>query len=162
MDLKEISYRRDVQASDRDSVREIVQTTGFFSQTEIDIAVELVDDALARGERSGYGFLFAEQEGKVLGYTCFGSIAGTTGSYDLYWIATHQRYQRLGVGRLILDRSEALMVKEGCRRIYIETSSRSQYAPTRSFYESCGYSRVAFLRDFYASGDDKIIYCKTF
>ena len=162
MDLKKIGYRRDVRASDRDAVRGIVQSTGFFTPEEVDIAVELVDETLARGARSGYHFLFAEQGGAILGYACFGPIAGTAGSYDLYWIATHQRYQRLGIGRLILDRSEALMVKEGCRRIYIDTSSRSLYAPTRSFYESCGYSKAAFLSDFYAPGDDKIIYCKAF
>ena len=112
MNLKKISYRRAIRASDRDAVRELVQSTGFFTQTEVDIAVELVDENLARGERSGYGFLFAEMGGEILGYACFGPIAGTAGSYDLYWIATHQPYQRLGIGRLILGRSEALMVKE--------------------------------------------------
>jgi D-alanine-D-alanine ligase len=108
-----------------------------------------VDENLARGQRSGYCFLFAELGGAILGYACFGPIAGTAGSYDLYWIATHQRYQRLGIGRLILDRSESLMAAQGCRRIYIDTSSRSQYEPTRFFYESCGYDRAAFLSDFY-------------
>lgn len=162
MDLKEVRCRRDVRTSDRDDVREIVHSTGFFTPEEVDIALELVDETLARGRQSGYSFLFAEQAGRVLGYTCFGPIIGTAGSYDLYWIAVHGLYHRKGVGRLILGRSETLMAQEGCRRVYVETSSRSKYAPTRSFYERCGYDRVASLKDFYAPGDDKIVYCKTF
>ena len=162
VDLEEISYRRDVRTSDRDGVCEIVRSTGFFTPSEVDIAVELVDENLARGQRSGYSFLFAERAGRVLGYACFGPIPGTMSSYDLYWIAAHRLYHRKGIGSLILRRSEVLMAEEGCRRVYVDTSSRLQYAPTRLFYESCGYCRVAFLTDFYAPGDDKIIYCKTF
>jgi hypothetical protein len=47
------------------------------------------------------------------------------------------------------------------KRIYAETSSRDLYLPTHVFYENCGYLREAFLKDFYADGDGKIIYSKT-
>jgi hypothetical protein len=46
------------------------------------------------------------------------------------------------------------------RRIYIETSSQAKYAPTREFYRRCGYEPEAVLKDFYADGDDKLIYVK--
>jgi len=44
--------------------------------------------------------------------------------------------------------------------VYIETSNRHHYAPTRGFYLRCGYTQEALLKDFYASGDDKVIYVK--
>jgi hypothetical protein len=52
------------------------------------------------------------------------------------------------------------MAQRGARRIYADTSSRPQYEPTRRFYEACGYRREAFLADFYAPGDGKIIFGK--
>ena len=37
---------------------------------------------------------------------------------------------------------------------------RPPYAPTRGFYLRCGYYQAALLKDFYAPGDDKVIYAK--
>ena len=52
------------------------------------------------------------------------------------------------------------MAARGARRVYVDTSSRSQYEPTRAFYLACGYAREAFLADFYAPGDGKVIFVK--
>ena len=43
----------------------------------------------------------------------------------------------------------------------METSGRESYLPTRKFYEKIGYTVAACVKDFYAVGDDKIIYTKT-
>jgi ribosomal protein S18 acetylase RimI-like enzyme len=52
-------------------------------------------------------------------------------------------------------------IKEmGGKRIYVETSSREQYRPTRSFYSRCGYQKEATLKNFYSPGDDKVIYLR--
>ena len=48
----------------------------------------------------------------------------------------------------------------GGRRLYAETSGRAQYRPTRRFYRRAGFRREARLRDFYAPGDDKLIFVK--
>jgi hypothetical protein len=44
--------------------------------------------------------------------------------------------------------------------VYVETSSRDQYEPTRRFYLKCGYRVDAVLEDFYAPGDGKVIFVK--
>ena len=44
--------------------------------------------------------------------------------------------------------------------LYAETSGRLQYAPTRSFYRRCGYREAAVFADFYAPGDDKVVFEK--
>ena len=56
--------------------------------------------------------------------------------------------------------TEARIQKMKGQRIYVETSSREPYAPTHRFYQSCGYHQEGILKDFYAPGDDKIIYMK--
>ncbi|HLA27783.1 MAG TPA: GNAT family N-acetyltransferase [Syntrophales bacterium] len=155
-----LSYREEVLLTDGDDIRAIVSSSGFFSCEEIGIAVELLEERLARGEASGYFFLFAEQEGRVVGYTCFGPIAGSRQSYDLYWIAVHDRLRRRGLGKDLLAKSEVIILRKGGKRIYIETSSRPQYETTLAFYMDCGYWKAALLEDFYAPGDGKIILLK--
>jgi len=153
--------RSQVLATDREAVRQIVASTGFFAPYEVDVAVELVDERLAKGAASGYHFLFAEQDGAMVGYACYGPIACTQCSYDLFWIAVDATRQRSGWGRRLLAASERRIRDAGGRRVYIETSNRPQYASTRVFYERCGYVCEAVLRDFYAPGDDKVIYVRT-
>jgi ribosomal protein S18 acetylase RimI-like enzyme len=154
------TFRYEVAPADRDAVRRIVESTGFFNPAEVDIAVELVDERLAEGPASGYHFVFAEREHQTHGYACYGHIDGTEASYDLFWIAVEASARRGGLGRRLLDESERLIREAGGQRIYIETSNRGQYAPTRAFYERCGYQLDAMLKDFYAPGDDKAIFVK--
>lgn len=155
-----ITYREDVIWDDIESVREIVESSGFFSDAEVDIAVELVQERLMKGISSGYYFLFAEQEGKVLGYTCFGPIPCTVASYALYWIAVHNDFRGSGIGKELMNKTETIITTQGGRRIYVDTASREQYHPTHGFYRNCGYREEAVLEDFYASGDGKVIYVK--
>lgn len=146
---------------DLDAVRRIVDATGFFRAAEVDIAVELVEERLAKGEASGYEFVFADDpRGRTVGYACYGPIACTIGSFDLYWIAVEPAAQRCGLGRILLAETERKIRRQAGRRIYIETSGRPQYEPTRAFYRRCGYREDAVLTDFYAPGDDKVVYVK--
>lgn len=155
-----VSFRQTVEALDRDHVRTIAESTRMFRSDEVDVAVELVDERLAKGDLSGYNFLFAELDGQVVGYACYGPIACTISSFDLFWIAVRQDQQGQGLGRHLIEASEQLIQQAGGTRIYIDTSGRSQYEPTRRFYERCGYSADATLADFYAPGDDRVIYAK--
>ena len=155
-----IAYREQLRPEDRDVVGRLVRATGFFSEQEIGIAVELVEERLAKGEASGYSFLFAESADHLLGYACFGPIPGTMNSFDLYWIAVDPGERGHGIGRTLIAGAERIMAKRGARRIYADTSSRPQYNPTRVFYLACGYREAAFLADFYGPGDGKVIFIK--
>lgn len=155
-----IRFREDVRETDPDAVRGIVASAGFFYDHEVKVAVQLVNDRLAEGTASGYHFLFADAEGQAIGYSCYGEIPCTVGSFDLYWIAVLQGRRGKGVGRAILLETERKIASLGGRRVYAETSSRELYQPTRSFYERCGYIAEARLEAFYAPGDDKIVYVK--
>jgi ribosomal protein S18 acetylase RimI-like enzyme len=156
----QITWREEPRPSDRKRVREIVVSSGFFSEAEIEVAVELVKERLKKGIESGYYFLFAEQDQEVAGYSCFGPIPCTVESYDIYWIAVQQELRRTGLGVEILKNVEKRIRDMGGKRIYVETSSREQYQPTRSFYSRCGYRKEATLENFYSAGDHKVIYLR--
>ncbi len=154
------SLRDEVGCEDPEIVKELVTQTGYFSNEEIQIAVELVEEALQRGELSGYHFLFACRQKRLEGYVCFGPIPATHSSWDLYWIAVHPDCQRQGLGRLLMRETERRVALQGGGRIYVDTSGRQQYTSTRKFYERCGYHLTAVLDDFFAPGDAKCIYQK--
>ncbi|MEX0725373.1 MAG: GNAT family N-acetyltransferase, partial [Planctomycetaceae bacterium] len=154
------TLRTEVNPGDRRRVREIVESTGFFAPAEVDVAVELVDERLNKGDASGYFFVFAERDGVAAGYACYGPIACTIHSFDLYWIAVDKRYQGLGIGRELLTAAEKRIKAAGGSRIYVETSSQPAYHSTRTFYEHIGYAPDATVIDFYAPKDDKCIYVK--
>jgi ribosomal protein S18 acetylase RimI-like enzyme len=160
MKVDNLIFREDVNPADTEHVRAIVRSTGFFSPAEVEIAVELATERLVKGLESGYHFLFAEQAERVVGYSCFGPIPGTQESFDLYWIAVHSDCRGMGIGKQLIIESEAAIQRLGGRRIYVETSSRDQYQPTRAFYLACDYAQEALLKDFYAPGDSKVIYIK--
>jgi D-alanine-D-alanine ligase-like ATP-grasp enzyme/GNAT superfamily N-acetyltransferase len=156
----EVTVRRGLEPADREPVAELIRATGFFNPEEIEVALELVDDRLAYGEASHYRFLVGEVDARVAGYACWGPIAGTQAAADLYWIAVHPREQGKGVGAALLTAAEDWMAAAGRHRVYVETSTRVQYVPTRSFYLACGYVLTAELADFYAPGDGKAIFLK--
>ncbi len=160
LDPGALHYREEVRGSDPEAVRAILVSSGFFSAGEVDVAVELVQERLSAGIESGYHFIFAERGGEVVGYSCFGPIPLTLSSYDLYWIAVSEAYRGLGIGGGLLRRTEGRVRGLGGDRLYIETSSRRQYDPTRSFYERHGYRVEAVMEEFYAPGDHKVVYVK--
>ena len=160
-DAAALRFRTEPRPGDADRVRALVAGTGFFSAEETAVAGELVEDRLEKGAGSDYHFLFADDgAGRLVGYSCFGPIALTQASWDLYWIAVDAAAQGRGLGRAVLEASERRIVELGGRRVYVETSSRPQYLPTRAFYERCRYDVGAVLDDFYAPGDGKVIFVK--
>lgn len=155
-----LRFRDQPSAGDPRAVRDLTSSSGFFSEDEIAVAVELVDARLVQGLASGYHFIFAEREEQLEGYACFGPIPLTQASFDLYWIAVHPLAQQTGVGRQLMDRAEAAARALGAVALYVETSARSQYEPTRSFYRALGYRVAAELPDFYGPGDGQVIFAK--
>ncbi|MFO7654680.1 MAG: GNAT family N-acetyltransferase [Candidatus Krumholzibacteriia bacterium] len=152
--------RDDVRPSDVAAVRDLVAATGFFSAEEVGIAAELVQEHLEKGAASGYEFLFAEVDGRVVGYTCYGLIPCSTVSWDVYWIAVDPDQQGSGLGRRLMAKTEDRARARGGVTVFAETSGRAQYEPTRGFYHRCGYHEAALLEDFYAVGDAKVIFAR--
>jgi len=159
--MRRIRMRHSVRSSDVESVRRVVRSTRFFSEAEVEMAGELVEDYLKQGRKSGYHFLFLEEGVHVVGYACYGEIPCTKRRFDLYWIAVDPEKQGKGYGRKLLEAVEKDVEKLGGQKIFIETSSRRQYIPTRQFYRDRGYKEEGRLKDFYSWGDHKVIFSKT-
>lgn len=155
-----ITFRTEVQPADIEIVREIIISTGFFYDFEVPVAIELVQDRLDLGSQSDYHFLFGEVDGTTVSYSCFGPIAATEGSFDLYWIATHNDHRGKGIGNLLIEETHRIIREMGGRIVIAETSTLDKYAPTRHFYDRIGYVKEAQIADFYKAGDGKVFFVK--
>ena len=153
----------------RDRIAGILDATRVFRHEEIDVALELFDDAFPRDDTdshsttSSYAFLGAfTPEDELVGYACYGPTPETDRTYDLYWIAVDPGAQGTGSGTTLISEVERRLQGQNARMLVVETSSRSEYADTRRFYERRGYAEAARVREFYAPGDDRIIFTKRF
>jgi ribosomal protein S18 acetylase RimI-like enzyme len=156
-----LAWRASVTAEDVTRVRALAAATGMFNAAEIEVAASLVVERLAKGAASECHFIFAERGAELAGFACYGPIAGTQDSFDLYWIAVAPSEQGRGLGAELYARAEAAMGAARAKHIYVETSCSDRYAPTRGFYQRLGFAEQARLPDFYAPGDGKVIYVKT-
>jgi GNAT superfamily N-acetyltransferase len=150
---------RPVALGDQAAVRAIVHGTNMFYPDEVDTAVELVDQCLARGpEASGYHAYVGLLDGEPVAYACFGPTPLTRGTFDLYWIVVDARVQGRGAGKALVAFVLARMRELGGRLLVAETAGRAEYAPTRAFYDRAGFELASEIADFYDVGDSKVTY----
>ena len=74
-------------------------------------------------------------------------------------MAVDPAHHGTGVGTALLDAMEQRLAG-AARLVVVETAGRADYAPTRAFYEARGYRAVSRIPDFYAPGDDQVVYVK--
>ena len=148
---------RHLTAADRGRIEEISRAVGVFRADEIAVALEVFDGAVAGS--SDYLALGAEHEGRLAGWICWGPTPCTLGTFDLYWMAVDPALHGAGVGSALLHALEARLLGVA-RLIVVETAGRPDYAPTRGFYEARGYRAASRIPDFYAPGDDQVVYVK--
>ena len=152
---------RGIKPEDRKNIEEILRSSGFFYEFEIETALEIADETLEKGtERSGYYWLKGTDEDGVIAFANYGKNAFSTHSWDLYWIAVHQNSRNKKLGSVMLKAIEDDVRRLGGKILWIETSGRPLYASTEAFYRKNGYELAASLKDFYGPGDPKQIYSK--
>lgn len=106
-------------------------------------------------------WLIVEIEGAPLGFCYAAPELLTDGAWNLRAIAVSPSRQGGGLGAALVKALEAALRAGGQRILIVETSGAAQFDRTRDFYRKNGYVEEARIRDFWAAGDDKVIYWKT-
>ena len=151
---------RPLLAGDRPDIVRILEGTQAFTPVDVQVAIELLDCYLEAGIGSGYHIWLAELDGRAAGYICYGPTPLTTGTWDVYWIATDPDLKGHGIGTALLNSAEQEIRQAAGRMILIETASNPLYLEARRFYLARGYIIVSSIPDFYSPGDNKITFRK--
>jgi ribosomal protein S18 acetylase RimI-like enzyme len=132
----------------------------IFGRHEVAVALEVFDASLVPGQQD-YESLGAEVEDRLVGWICWGPTPCTVGTYDMYWIAVDPSVHGAGLGSMLVAEMERRLIGRA-RLVVVETGGREEYDATRGFYLARGYEEVARIRDFYAPGDDQVVFVKRF
>ncbi len=134
-------------------MKEIVDATGLFPG-------ELLDDMTAgffAGRTDEERWLTVGGDAPVgLAYYVPERVAD--GTWNVLALAVHPDAQGRGQGTALMRAIERELAAEGRRVLLVETSGTPEFERTRAFYRGLGYDEEARIRDFYAAGDDKVVF----
>ena len=65
-----------------------------------------------------------------------------------------------GIGTALMRHIERDLASRGGRVLLVETSGSEAFSRTRGFYRAIGCDEEARIREFYAVGEDKIVFRK--
>jgi len=151
---------RPMIAQDKPAIVQMLQNMPEFKPPEVVVAEEVLDNYLHDSIRSGYHVFVAEIDSLVVGYICYGPTPLTEGTWDIYWLAVAPNQQSQGIGKSLLTFAEGNIKETTGKIAIVETSSKPEYEATERFYRTQGYELVCRIPDFYAPGDDKLIFLK--
>jgi GNAT superfamily N-acetyltransferase len=139
----------------------LADATAMFKPTEIQALREVLDDYHATNQALGHRCVTQEEDGEIVAFAYFAPAAMTDRTWYLYWIAVRKDLQARGVGSSLLRyvENDIRHLHEG-RILLIETGSLPHYEPTRRFYLKHSYEQLAVLADYYAEGDDMVVFRK--
>lgn len=157
-----------VTTTDTPRLVAIATATGLFSQNEAEAFFgNLLDDLHARRLGDNHIALawtdeasIGEAKADLVGWVYFSPEKDAETVWQLWFIGVDPRGQGQGIGSKLLQKVEDHVQEKGGRLLLIETSSL--FDETQRFYSRRGYTRCGQIPDFYADGDDKVIYVKRF
>lgn len=147
-------HTRALSRDDLSAVSTILDGTGLFPS-------ELLPD-MAESYLSGSNQLWLVIcEGEtVVGFAYAEPERMTDNTHNLLAIAVSPDRQNVGIGKALVGAVERQLAETAGRVLLVETSSLSDYEGTRAFYDGLGFTREARVREFYAAGEDKIVFWK--
>jgi ribosomal protein S18 acetylase RimI-like enzyme len=138
----------------------VTEGTRVFKPIEIEALKEVLDDYHASAHAQGHQSVTFELQGQPIGFAYYAPAAMTDRTWYLYWIAVSKDTHAKGIGTKLLHYVEEDIRKRRGRLLLIETSSLAHYELTRRFYLKHHYQQGAVLKDYYADGDDMVVFHK--
>ena len=123
---------------------------------------EMLPDMLApslAGKTEAF-WLTCHSDGEAVGlcYTAPEELAD--GTWNMLALAVRPDLHGKRLGAALVHAAERQLRDKGQRILIVDTSGTDDFAMTRKFYSQNGYEEEARIRDFWADGDDKVIFRK--
>ncbi len=153
----EMSYQisRTVK-EDLSGIKSILETIELFPPEMLE---EMIADFLENPNSNALWLTYSENE-IPLGFVFCNIEMLTDGTYNMYAIGVKNYQQGKGIGAKLVNAVETQLRTKGGRVLIVDTSSTDEFGATRNFYLKNGYEKEAVIRDFWAEGDDKVVFRK--
>jgi ribosomal protein S18 acetylase RimI-like enzyme len=150
---------RHTKAKDTEAIMRMVADSGQFDDEGQGYVRETLENHL-EGE-SGEIWLTAD-DGEPVGVAYCAPEPVASGAWNLQMLWTRADRNRVGHGDSLVKHLEAELRNRNARLLIVETSGLPDFAPARAFYVKCGFIHEATIRNFFAVGDDKLVFTKPF
>lgn len=147
---------RPTKASDVQALQLVIKATDMFPP---EMLPEMIGSFLS-SENCPELWLTCEHHGEAIGFCYAVPEEMTDGTWNMLAIGVLPAMQGKGVGRAIVSQLEKELRSQGQRILIADTSGTDEFANSREFYRHSGYTQEARIRDFWAPGDDKIVFWK--
>lgn len=149
---------RPYTSADGPAVVALVVAAGMFTEEEAGFLAEGALD-----ERGDGAACFVEdgEDGRGLASVLhYRPEEAADRAYDLTMIAVRPDLQGGGRGAALMRYAEDDLRQRGQRLLLVRTSGTGRYARTRDFYRGLGYAEQARVADYWADGDDLVLFTK--
>jgi ribosomal protein S18 acetylase RimI-like enzyme len=134
--------------------------TGLSPANETDALSKVLADYFSGALGEGHVWVTDEEDGRLQGILYYAPESMADRTWYVYMIAVSPECQGQGRGTALMQYVEKTLQGTGERLLLVETSGLPTFERTRTFYAKLGYEKEARIRDFYATGDDKIVFRK--
>lgn len=143
------------EAADVPALKAVLDQTGLFPS---DVLPELLAPALS-GQTDAF-WLTCHSDNQAVGLCYTAPADFAPGTWNMLALAVRPDMQGNRLGAALVQAAEQHLKNKGQRLLIVDTSGTEDFALTRKFYVQNGYEQEARIRDFWADGDDKIIFRK--
>lgn len=150
---------RAITPEDTATVSTLAVTSGLFPVEAIGFVDKMMADYFGGNADEGHVCVI-DVEGEPLGVAYFQPALATDRTWYLTMIGVRRDTQGQGRGAALMDYVEKTLQESGQRVLLVETSGSQDFALTRTFYTKCGYEQEARVRDYYAAGEDMVLFRK--
>lgn len=147
---------RPLAVEDLTAGKAIVASTGLFPPEMLD---DMTAPFLTRTAPDDLWFVAAQAD-DLVGLVYCAPERMTDRAWKLLLIAVLESEQGRGVGGELTRRVEAALRERGARILLVETSGLPSFERTRAVYRRLGYVETARIPEFYAPGEDKVVFWK--
>ncbi len=152
--MRSFDIRRSI-AADLPALKQVLDRTGLFPSELLD---GMIAPALA-GETEAF-WLTCHADGQPVGLCFTAPKEMPDRTWNLLAIGVEPDRRRRGIGAALVRAVEAELRQQEQRLLLIDTSGRPEFGGVHRFYKALRYTQAARIPDFWAAGDDKLVFCK--
>lgn len=150
---------RSTIAADASTLISLADATGLIEPHQLKELSTLLANSLDDTTAS-QAFWLTDDDGGPVGVAYCEPERMTDQTWNLQLIAIHPSRQGQGRGTALLHHVEQTLAARGGRLLLVETSGSPDFERVRTFYANCGYQEEGRIRNFYATGYDKVVFRK--
>lgn len=142
----------------REALLSIIKESGQFDEDGL-AHVKTTLDAHLKSPEEAIWFTAIDENPVGVAYCAPEPV--TSGTWNLLMLWIKNGHEGRGFGKELVSHVEKEIKNRQARLLIVETSQLPDFSSARVFYEKCGFKLDAEVKDFFAAGDNKLIYTKS-